>query len=500
MFEYVDNQLKQLKRLLIVACGLAAIIGVWDGARAQTEADNVWNWAWREPDWELLAYTDDGEVNTVVEAGARHTSAWRISPDSAIAFITLVNGETAMYELTHEAIHPLTLNFDLAELEVPLGLDGRGYGYQLDSYHHPYMLFTHAMQQSSPPFDPLLLVNAEAMTVDLIGNDVLNFRLSEDGQRLRYVVGEGDFGAITLTIRERALASGEERDLHTISEETPTLVPDTYGERWLLGTIHDEGDDSMLIYQILEATGDAELIYSENVSFHYSYYEFFGEDLMFYQPICEANCSLNLMTPTGEVQTFSVPDALVGTHILTVVRRGDEDQIVISGGSDYWLLSSESEHALLGYAYFAGSHQPPMLSPDRRWLVTADSDPAVSTPTQYRAWDLVNQEMVLEFPVYEGNPLYMVYDSEGFITQLRDAGDEIFLYRYADEAAFDLPNAAGNSYFDILPGGDVLYMVFENQQYSIYRYNPDNGSSVLLVEDALTINMQDANDYAYPAL
>jgi hypothetical protein len=499
MYEHsqaVYNPFKHLWRLLIVAFAASSMLGV---AQAQTSEGQIWNWAWREPDWELLAYSDDGEMNTVVEEATRDVRAWRVSPDQAIAFM-LVHGETAIYELTPEAIHPLTLNFDLADLEVPLDLDGRGYGYELDSYHHPYMLFTHALQQSDPPFDPLLLVNAETLTVDLINNDVLSFRFSEDGQRLRYMVGAGGFGAITLTIHERALATGEERDLHTISGERPELSADTYGERWLLETNSGEGSAAVTTYQILDANGDTERIYEEGFSDDYARYQFFGEDLILYQPLCETNCTISMMTLMGDVETYRRPDTL-GRDDMTFIRRVNDDQIVVGGLDDYWLLSSQSEPVLLGYAYFAGSHQPPFLSPDRRWLAVADSDPAVDTPSEYRVWDLVNQEIVLEFPVYEGNPLYMVYDSEGFITQLQNPGDDIFLYRYADEESFDLPNDVGQSYFDILPDGNVLFMEWssEDEQYSIYRYNPDDGSSTLLVEDALTINMQDANDYAYPA-
>jgi hypothetical protein len=132
---------------------------------------------------------------------------------------------------------------------------------------------------SSPPFDPVLTVNAENRTIDLLSNDIVwshetgCCRFSEDGQLLRYAVGQGDYGAMTVTLRERVLSTGEERILNNVSGDSLTLDSNTYGTRWLLLDDSYNDLDRVRTYRMLCADGKDELIYQEEFSYSYAHYE-----------------------------------------------------------------------------------------------------------------------------------------------------------------------------------------------------------------------------------
>jgi hypothetical protein len=74
----------------------------------------------------------------------------------------------------------------------------------------------------------------------------------------------------------------------------------------------------------------------------------------------------------------------------------------------------------MGYYYNGASHLPPTISPGKRWLLATDTgDP----PYQRMVWDLMRQEIVTEIPTTLKDPIYMIYNTEGFIVHSLDVGE-----------------------------------------------------------------------------
>ncbi len=74
---------------------------------------------------------------------------------------------------------------------------------------------------------------------------------------------------MTVTIYERVLTTGEERVFNSASGNWLTLDPDTYGNRWLLLDDPYNDLDRVRTYRMLDADGEAEVIYQEEFSYSY---------------------------------------------------------------------------------------------------------------------------------------------------------------------------------------------------------------------------------------
>src|SRR5262249_14906791 len=138
----------------------------------------------------------------------------------------------------------------------------------------PYMVFTPYIIQGNSASDSAILLNLDTRKIDLLSNDVdwagagNCCRFTEDGQRLRYPVITGENETQTLVLRERVLATGEEKVLYTETGTGLGLYPDGDGERWLLyeqkpgSTLHERLDT----IRILHSDGTSEQIYQHSTN------------------------------------------------------------------------------------------------------------------------------------------------------------------------------------------------------------------------------------------
>lgn len=474
---------------------LFALTGI---VSAQNTEPEIWNWAWRQSTGEFFAYSSQGDVNTLLASGTTQIfSLWRIGNDHAVGLLQ-VNGITMFYDLTPQLAQTYTLNFDPKTLKTPFDIR---YGYRLEAYSSPYMLFTPSVNQTSPPSEPAVLANLDTKQIEFLSNDVDwksdngCCRFSEDGLRLKYTVTSGYPKAPTLILRERVLATGEEKILYTLTGADLGLYPDREGERWLLYELKSNSKSLNDLYTVrmLHSDGTSEQIYEHAPDEFYTTYEFVGDDLISYQPLCEADCVLHLLTVGGDHFTFKLPPSNGGG--IYFFQHIDDEHLVIGRLDDYWLLSTLNEPTLIGYFYRGGSDLPQTNSPDRRWLLMADTH---NYPYSHRmVWDLLKQKQVVEIPKTLPDPIYLIYDPAGFIVDSLDTGEGI-LYQYADEKQFALPAKGYGNYFEALSDGSVLYYTPGQNDSAIYRYSPDENRFDLLMENVDYISTEDVNYYAYP--
>jgi len=482
-----------MRVLTVIVVFLLVPLGLSFGAQPEDQRV-IWNWAWR--DGELFAYSSDGDMTLLsTEVTEWQNQFWRISDSRAVGLLMDDDDQLGFYDFTPQSVQAFVTNFDVQTLTIPLDVR---IGYRLEAYHPPYMLFTPESPYSSPPSAPALLLNLDSHQIDLLTEDLgwmpslVCCRFTEDGQRLRYPVVIESNESQTFVLRERVLATGEERELRTFGGEYSLFFADGYGERWLVLTDDEVGADGTLPYEMFNINGVSEQL-PQTDSDGYTSYEFFGNDLISYQPLCSLNCPLRLLTSDGDLLTFELPAELGGQSIDMLLRY--DEQLVVGNINEYWVLSSHDEPTFIGYNYHGSSPMLPEISPDGRWVLTTD---AVRDVDKIKIWDLIEQKVVLEVSGLLENPVFMVYDADGFIVHRWDNPREAVLYRYSDRAIVQLPDHGG-IYFDVLPDGNVLYIFYnQQQQRDIYRYNTSDSSTTLLIENAVPLWVVDANDSAYP--
>ena len=483
-----------MRVLTMITAFLLIPLGLSFGAQSPIERV-IWNWAWRDATDELFAYSTDGETQLLLNGVTGTGGFWRVSDDQAFGLLE-IDGGLDFYEVSPESAQIFTPSFETMGNFLP---------YRLEAYSYPYMLFTSASSRTPTTISPALLYNLETRHTDILTDGAAPTpslgccRYTEDGDTLRYAVISVDASDQTLVLRERILATGEEHTLYRFTDGYLELGSDVYGERWLLLTDSEGFDaDGTLPYEIFNINGTSEML-TQAAFGSYTSYEFFGNDLIAYQPLCSGECFLRLLTPDGDSLTFELPDVPYADSIIPLVQIGDD--LVIARTNDYWLLSAENEPLLIGYVYRGGSHLPPNISPDGRWLLVTDTDSL--SDAQLMVWDLISQEVVLEFPRVLDKPVYMIYDADGFIVESLDYQSTNMLYRYSDERTFQLPDASRRIYFDVLPenvGGSVLYEQYgqpDTDTAGIYLYNPDDESSTSLIEDAQRVWTIDLDYYSF---
>ncbi|MEZ4668078.1 MAG: hypothetical protein R3E39_09190 [Anaerolineae bacterium] len=463
---------------------------------AQENDREIWNWAWRSSTGELFAYSTSGAVTTLLSQGTTGIyGVWRIDNEQAVGLID-ASSQTMFYKLNSSTIQAFTLNFELHDLTTPLN---SRYGYRLEDYSYPYMLFTPSTPQTSPPSEPAILINLDSNQIELLSNQVQWIpyggccHFSEDGRFLRYIVIEKDQKPYGFELHERKLANLTERVVFTHSSNS-LFSSDSYGERWL--ELEQSGTINNRVYNIFDLTGAVHQVYQQSPLETYADYDFLNDDLVSYQPLCETNCSLKLMTGDGKILTLALPPARGGASVWPVSHF--DNKLVIGRLDGYWLLSVDQAPILIGFNFCSGCHLPSSLSPDKRWLMVADSN--IYPPHHVMIWDLQTQKVVINIPIDSLEPVYqMLYDIDGFILQAWYEADS-FAYKFVDQMTFELPYQSYGVYFDILPDGSVLYSSLGNSGLSagIYRYYPDDALFKLILENVEYVPTMDVNYESFP--
>jgi hypothetical protein len=440
--------------------------------------DETWYFAWKPETGEVVAYTAEGEVNTILEDGGR-AWGWRLDSQTAVVYMELEYGEDyGLYKLTPET----------AQLLIP-DVDPRDFG---PAYGGPARYIRYSAPFLSLTIDEVgfrrsLLINIETGVVENFNNIKDCCRFSEAGEFLRFVTVEEQSGSITLRLWERILATGETRVIHRINstDQYAGLSPDTYGDRWLF--VEDSNQDHAFItITMLYSDGRSELIAEETPDTirEWHHWRFLDSDLIFSSsPLCQHDCFLQLSSPIEENPiSFILPPLIAGEiGSLIPIYATDNQRLLINRTLEgYWLLSNDEAPVFIG-AWKSGKIMGWNISTDGHWLLVLDDS---EQPEEYRVWDNFNAEYVItdELPS-DGRPVGMTYNDADVMVQNYSGGRGQY-YRSSSSTVYELPN--GGAYVAILENGNLLF----NDQ-NIYSYNPEQDLFTLLVDGAGNIGLQE---------
>ncbi len=485
IIDYVNDK-RQIAVMLIGAgrqdesAMLEAVVRAFEASIRFSHIDvlpKTWYFAGNREAGSLMAYTPSDDMHLLIESGVVDvflSRAVRINPQTVLAHLT-VDEQPGLFLLTPDAAQRLPVTDEVSSLleDEPL----------FTTVSEPYAVLT----LGHNPFDAeALLVDTERGTVEQLTGSILSFpptnlsvRFSADKRFLRYMSQEtpDDF---VWQIRERDLATGEERILHAIEvperQRFPNLAIDQFGEHWLLTKIDTETDT----VQVLMLFNDSTLEILEEASLGQQHIWQMGDDYLAVSPLaCETDCTLEVRPLDGEETiTFPLPEAIMRPILVT---RLDDGRLIVAQRSQYWLLDNDGTTESLGFV------RPQELLNWRREIpgsrqifANADRD-----ATHYLVWDMQQGTLILERSLDGG--VAVIYRDEGLIVQhiFDDDADSYEFYPEAEDTVIDIPQLR---VFEILPDGRLLHLVtpFGNEDSvpGIYQFDLATGEDLLLLEGA----------------
>jgi hypothetical protein len=457
-------------------CIIMIFLCAWlSGAAASAQEGQRWYYGWKPESGQLFAYTPEGEVRVLLESGiADEHSAIRIDEQHAVGVFTL-NGDDnrSVLYLTPDEAQPLVPSFDTNTFEA-------------DSPEYTLRAFTddYALLMNSPriPGDYGFIANFNAETIEALSEFTISSflqqaRFSEDGQYLRYI-GYTSESQEAWSLRERTLATGDERVLFS-DEKFPTVVSDTFGEHWLIGLRTEAGWQ----YNRLDTNGQSEVITEVNEENRLDV-RAFGDYLYLRDMNCTENCTITV-TPAagGDDQTFV---ALPSDNFLNPLALVNGDRLLVLNLEDdtYYTLSENQPPLPIGLYTPQNIPQPisDTLSPDGRFLLTVfENDDDMS----FGVWDFSRDAFVVEQTPEQFAFPFVFYGENGFLVS--QGLTEFSIYDANTDSIAKIPSQAGVC-FALLPDNDALCTVSQRDQSlepGIYRYNPDDESFALLVENGM---------------
>ncbi|MBZ0284498.1 MAG: hypothetical protein K8L97_27410 [Anaerolineae bacterium] len=450
------------------------VIGAWFSITAAHAQDTQsWYWA-RTNDSGLVAYTQDGTINHLIESGVEDTNfrAWRLAPDSALGIITIAN-ELKLYHLTADAAQ---------EIETPFPLVDSGWVVPAHTGNNIVLLSVLNVQEVLGMLVNVEQNSASPLTGQLSLIGVARPVFSADGLYLRYFSMNPE--TEVWTIYERKLENGQEREIYTIEGDTfPMISSDTAGDHWLY--MQRDQETKLNRFTLIQSSGVSELI-AEDPREEGIMRRIFGDALMTSNVFCEADCTIE-MTPliAGQpTMQFTLP---VSGSIVNPLRQIDDTHLLLQDDQTIWLLGADGFAEQVGYwnarSMIAFDNA---ISPDSRYILAFESS---DDPTTYQLWDISNQQVVLKRgDSTESVFLVQAFYGEGGILVTENV-QRFSLYRFGDGANIQLPESNG-IYFDVLADGTVLYnhsRSDEAREQGIYRYDPNSETFTLFVPDARSI-------------
>jgi hypothetical protein len=453
-------------------------LGFTSNVLAQQTDD--WFLAWGF-EGQLITYTPDGESTVLIPEGVSNDSfrAWRMDDDSVLALVELndIDETQVLYHVTQTSATPITVAAEAAD-------------WMLDSYRLELVAnsATHALLVAGGnlPAGKALLVNLVDNSANLLAEQVMFMPVkaaafSEDGLYLRYLRGEQDKDE-TWTLRELKLETGEERVFYTVEGNAfPIMNTDLHGDVWLY--FYDN------VSYVISRSGDVEAT-EYDAPEDRIIQRFIGDYRVSWPILCETDCVMEWQRmPDGEMLTFQLPDLSGGDIPNPVAPVGDDQLLIIPDSESLWLVS-EDEPVYLGAWSPEKVVTAPnrIVSPDGRWLLVLND---AETADEYRVADLQSGETVVEGdPEREFHILQVFYGDAGFIV----SEDALYFqyYRTSDGKVFDL-GEPGGVYWNVLADGTLLFNHYRDEDMArgIYRYDPDTQDYTLLLENALSLWVED---------
>ena len=330
---------------------------------AAAQEDEKWYYGWIRDTGQLFAYTAEGEVRVLLEEGIAEITIDRINEQHAFGVLMMTGEENqSFYFLTPNEARLLTPSFDPQVLE-----DGEAHGGWLtftDDYAVlPYEPGKNALADFNDGTVELL---TESLTIDDFEADT---RFSEDGQLLRYITLDSydSAGSPSWSLRERTLATGEERVIYTGEGDT-RVVGDEFGEHWLVELPPPNDESQPRSFLLLDTAGNSEIV-AESTTDNAIHVALFEDYLLTAPTDCIENCTATL-TPIagGSERTFISPDMRPNSTVFPRTFIDEASLLVFGADYYYYLLSEEQEPVLIGAGINEFEPLDRILSPDRRFL------------------------------------------------------------------------------------------------------------------------------------
>jgi hypothetical protein len=139
---------------------------------AYAQDDTEWFWALRE-NGELIAYSTDGDVNTLIAGGVESAQGHRLNHQSALVILTMRDDNRLyIYELTPTAAISQMSEWGAEELVLPIVT-----GIHFETYY-PFATITIRPETGTVT----ALINFETDAVELIEGEVNQLEFSDDGE------------------------------------------------------------------------------------------------------------------------------------------------------------------------------------------------------------------------------------------------------------------------------------------------------------------------------
>jgi hypothetical protein len=439
--------------LLAVILFLLAFTGV-------AQPSETWYFAQMIDDGEIVAFTIDGDVHPLGINGDWQF-ALRADAETVLLAVAPEDSDTKLYRVRPDGAVEIDIPGSVEDFRQPL------------AFSDPYLVLR---QSSSPLPTTALLINVDsAQAQPLTGQLPALAGMSADGAFLRYMSVSSDGEQWSLI--ERALATGNERVIHTFTTDNPLplISADTHGDRWIY---QGRGEDGALVSNLLSIDGTFTMLGSGTREQPIRW-SFLHDDLIGNPFNCGDTCVLQLVNDASEVE---IPTPSEGFYFpLAVPQPGS---LLIQDSDDhFWLLSQADEPRLLGEYDATRVFMPPhqLVSPEARYVLTATGD------EQYGVWDLQTGS-----PVALVNARFIgliLYTEHGFlIHSYGDETDNGLAYRYADGETLALPHTDVGIYLDLLADGTLVYMLQRADdavgEPGIYRYDPAAETYMLILPGA----------------
>lgn len=463
-------------RLIRLLCLPILITGLALFTSAQE--DEKWYYGWNPADEQVFAYTANGDTRVLLEAGFDEvTHLRRIDRRNAVGVVARgIQGDPQIYFLTPDEARLITPTFD------PQILEDLEPTYYLHAFNDQYAVFASTYDMGGATG---FLADFNTGTLDLLGEDkiILNVgstHFSEDGAFLRYISLDDSGEDRVWSLRERTLATGEERIIYS-GEGYPVVRGGRFGEHWLVYEAHQVEGNWIRTFLLLDTMGNSEIV-AESTQDNQVIARMVGDHVAVFPVNCSLNCPITLISLSERNErTFNAPP---GDDVQNPLEVPDAEHLLVLNDDTLYVLEEAAEPVSIG-GYFPqnlGQQLQQLFSPDKRYMLVLTLDEA-GEPEGYGVWDFASERLVVD-NVPEGYLFVLIYYSDsGFI--VTEGLQKFYLYRYADEKLIELPEEADYC-FEVLSDGDVLCNVGpedEGISPGIYRYNSVNGELTLLVEN-----------------
>jgi hypothetical protein len=443
------------------------------------EAD-AWFYAQDLDTNEVVAYNLAGETSSLGTNFGNLDGGTHIRIDAQTVFAGFIDEQrrTQYYLLTPEGSAPVGTPVD--ELIIPA------------DYHYPYL----AMEPIQMRFEDnyVVLFDLDAMAnirLDIpVSGAVERFaccRFAEDGNTLYYVhqatIGdrplEGEY-----QLRARDLTAGEETTFYEITADGEAINNVRFwssgsGERWLVQLVEAQDEDTNRTTTLLVSVdGTIEEIDRFTDFQDFQFYEWFDELIAVWSPHCEADCTLELRDPaTGTSETYRVTDELFSPTFMYRTEMGD---LIITTDEQFFQISKESRPRLLGH-YRRPTFADLPVSPDGRWIVSADRDTA---PSELGIYDAEAGEVVQRISVDEGVHTFTTIFLPDYVVINDVLDSETFdfeVYNITSDSMTTVTFDERRAIFEVVGDTRLILGTQNREGLQITGYNLETGEETILL-------------------